>query len=358
MKKIVIAAGGTGGHFFPAVAVGEELKKRGLNVSLITDLRCRKYLTDDMNLTAYVVDLYISKQNIFKIIKSGLLLISATIKAFKLLCKIKPELIIGFGGYPSFSPMAAAVLLGIPIVIHEQNSFIGKSNRFFAKFAKKIALSYKETANIDNKFLSKVIYTGDIIRDNIKSLKTKSKFANDQFRMFVFGGSQSAQIFSILIPETIKLLKEKHPEISIKVTQQALKSDQEALAKIYNVLDIDYEISEFFYQIDKIYANSDLVIARAGASTIAELTYIGLPAIFIPYPFASENHQLHNAQALEAAGASWCFPQNHVTPQILADKIIELVMDRKKLQIASKNLLTRRTDGTKILADTVEKIIN
>lgn len=357
MKRVIISAGGTGGHLFPAISAAEELDIRGYDVHLITDLRGYKYLNDDIRFKVHIVDIYISNSNLLAFIKSMIRLGLAVLKSIKLVYQINPSITIGFGGYQTFAPVFASLVLFKPIVIHEQNSFIGKSNRFFSKFAKKIALSYKETVNICDKYKEQVIVTGDIVRSNIKNLPPKKTFKSQVFHILIFGGSQGAKIFSTLIPESIKLLITNHPNIHIHITQQVSKADQEEVKKIYNSLGVDSEISEFFHDMDKKYDRSQLVISRSGATTIAELTYIGLPAIFIPYIYAAENHQLYNAKNVEKIGASWCFEQNKVTPFELSEKIFELINDRKLLEIASSSLLTRKSDGVKVLSDTIEKII-
>jgi UDP-N-acetylglucosamine--N-acetylmuramyl-(pentapeptide) pyrophosphoryl-undecaprenol N-acetylglucosamine transferase len=353
---ILLAAGGTGGHLFPAITVAEELQKSKASVHLITDRRCEKYLTPDLPITAHIIDLHIKMSGLIAKIQSATKLLLACFRAIILVRKLKPSVIVGFGGYPSVPAMMAGVLLNIPIIIHEQNCFFGKSNRLFAKFAKVIALSYKETKNIDKKFESKLIFTGDIVRSKIYNLPTKKNFNAKIFHLFVVGGSQGAKIFSELVPDAIEKLKKLNPDIEISVTQQAAKIDQANISKIYNKLKIKHELAEFFHNMPEIYSKSHLVIARSGAGTIGELTAIGLPAIFIPFPHAAQDHQYFNAKALADSGASWCYKQNEISASILADKLSELILDRKLLTATSKKLLTRKSNGCKYLVDTVLKI--
>lgn len=360
MKKVVVSAGGTGGHLFPAIAVGEELLTRGYEVHLVTDPRCQKYLSHDLKLIAHIIGGKISYKNLITKIYALISILITTYKSIWLLRKINPILVIGFGGYPSFPPLFASIILGIPIVIHEQNCFLGKANRFLMPFAKKVALSYQETKNINcavgkaNKF----VITGDIIRASVRKLPKKANFDSPVFTIFIFGGSQSAKIFSTLVPKTIRILKGLNPAIKLRIIQQASSSEQDSIAQIYSELEIPCQLADFFYNIAKQYENSDLVISRAGASTVAELAAIGLPAIFIPLPTAAENHQFYNAAALDKAGAGWCYAQSAVTPEILATKILELINNRHLLKQASSNLLIRQNNGSEILADTVEKIIS
>jgi UDP-N-acetylglucosamine--N-acetylmuramyl-(pentapeptide) pyrophosphoryl-undecaprenol N-acetylglucosamine transferase len=397
-KTIILAAGGTGGHFFPAQAVGEVLSSTGADVNLITDLRCQKYISDDFpfiplpilnqatefkseatelsnlddhkddgqnslidlkirnGIKHHIIDLYLSKGTFGKLI-APLKIITALFKAYTLIRKLKPDAIIGFGGYPSFPAMFVCKLIGVPTIIHEQNCFLGKVNKFFASNAKKIALSYKETNNINKIYSNKIVITGDIIRSSIKSLPKKKDFNSEIFHLFITGGSQGASFFSQLLPAAMRIMSETVPEIKIEIIQQVSKNDQQKVSDIYTSLGIKHQLSDFFFDIDKIYQKSELVIARSGASTIAELTWIGLPAIFIPFPYAAEDHQYYNGQALEKTGSSWCYRQNEISPEILATKLIELIADRNKIKQASTQLLQRKSDGSKTLADTVLKII-
>jgi UDP-N-acetylglucosamine--N-acetylmuramyl-(pentapeptide) pyrophosphoryl-undecaprenol N-acetylglucosamine transferase len=357
-KKIIITTGGTGGHFFPATTTAEILLDRGYEVHLIIDARCKKYINSDPRYILHVIDYKVNYKNYWSKFLSLLQIIKASYNSLMLLYAIKPNIIIGFGSYATFCPLLSALLMRVPIIVHEQNCIMGKVNRFFARFAKKIALSYEETVNCNKLHKDKIIYTGSIVRDNIKNIKIKNNFDCNPLRIFIFGGSQGAKLFSSLIPEAIKLLIQSNPEIKLHITQQATKEEQNKIAEIYTQLGIEYNLSEFFHDIDKRYQAHDLVISRAGASTIAELSIIGLPAIFIPYPFAAENHQYYNAKALEDSGASWCIPQNIVTPTLLANKLLDISNNRSILKQAASNLLKRKNYSSTILPDTIEKLIS
>ncbi|MFK7968532.1 MAG: undecaprenyldiphospho-muramoylpentapeptide beta-N-acetylglucosaminyltransferase [Rickettsiaceae bacterium] len=357
-KVILLTAGGTGGHFFPAIALAEELSlHQDLEVHISTDNRCKKYLTSDIKIKTHIVDLYISLQGVFKKLKLPFIVLLSLIKALILILQLKPKLIIGFGGYPSFPIMFVGRLLFIPTVIYEQNSFFGKSNKFFAKNAKIIALAYEETQNLPKEYLSKTLITGDLVRNSIKNLEQKSFSDNSVFNLLIIGGSQGAKVFSTLVPEAIRALLTKYPDIRINVIQQVQKDDQESVRKIYDDLKINHTISDFFYDIHSHYKNCHLLIARAGATTIAELTYLGLPAIFIPLPSAADDHQYYNTKALQDSNSSWFYRQSDLTPEILANKLHNLIIDPNLIKQAAINILKRKTDGTKYLADTVLKII-
>ncbi|WP_218461000.1 undecaprenyldiphospho-muramoylpentapeptide beta-N-acetylglucosaminyltransferase [Rickettsia sp. TH2014] len=367
MKKIILVAGGTGGHFFSAVALGEELIKRGYAVHFITDLRCQKYINQNMGLIFHILDLKRS-DNIFLFLPN---LSIAILKAIKLLYNTKSSAIIGFGGYPVIAPMFAAFFLRVPIIIHEQNSYLGKVNKFFASFAKKIAISYEDVKNLAEFAKSKIVVTGGVVRENIRDichscesrnlekLSLDSRFrGNDKlFTIFIFGGSQGAKLFSELIPASIQILMQKQPNLKLNIIQQAALDDQVKIKDIYSKLNINYEFAKFFDNMALKYKEADLVISRAGASTIEELTYIGLPAIFIPLPSAADNHQYYNAKLLADKKAGWCLEQNSISAEELADKILGLISNPQILYDASQNLLKRRKEGHKLLSDLIEEVI-
>ena len=227
-KIILLTAGGTGGHFFPAVSLAEELcLNKNVEVHISTDNRCKKYLTNDIKIKSHIVDLYINLRGLFKKLKFPFIILNSLLKAFILILKLRPKLIIGFGGYPTFPVMFVGRLFFIPTIIYEQNSFFGKSNKFFAKNSKIIALAYKDTHNLPKEYLSKTLIVGDLVRSNIKTLEQKNfSDVNNTFNLLIIGGSQGAKIFSILVPEAIKILLTKYPDIRIKVTQQVQKNDQ------------------------------------------------------------------------------------------------------------------------------------
>lgn len=356
MKIIVLVAGGTGGHFFPAVALGEELVARGYVVHFITDLRCKKYINHKMGLIFHILDLKRSI-NIFLFLPR---LLVAVLKAIRLLYSLAPSVVVGFGGYPVVASMFAAIFLRVPIIIHEQNSYLGKVNKFFAIFAKKIAISYNKIKNLPRVAKGKVVITGGIVRKNIRNLDSVAGSRNNKdniFTIFIFGGSQGAKLFSELIPDSIDVLMQKQPKLKLHITQQAALDDQVKIKNIYSKLNITYELAEFFNDIALQYQNTDLVISRAGASTIEELTYIGLPAIFIPLPSAADNHQYYNAKLLEDEKCGWCIKQDDISSKKLAGKIFELISNPKILENMSQNLLKRRKEGHKLLSNLIEEEI-
>jgi UDP-N-acetylglucosamine--N-acetylmuramyl-(pentapeptide) pyrophosphoryl-undecaprenol N-acetylglucosamine transferase len=341
-KKILLSAGGTGGHFFPCLATYDFFKFSDYKPIVVTDLRCKKYINPDSKIDYEIIDIKISSNNLLSKVMSILAIIKASTKAFVLIRKIKPKMIVGFGGYPTFPILLNAVLFNIPIVLHEQNSIIGKTNLFFLKFAKKIFISYSDTKGIPTCLSHKQILAKELVRLNISNIR-KSYLGNkfEKFNILVFGGSQSAKIFSTLIPEAIKIVAKKAPNVKLKISQQSSREDYPILSKIYSEIGVEHQIQEFFLDMDKQYQKSDLVISRAGASSIAEFSSIGMPSILIPFPFASDNHQMHNAIAIEKIGGGWCFEQNSINADVLADKILDILNNPSILQNASENLVRR-----------------
>ena len=352
-----MVGGGTGGHLFPAIALGEELSRLRYKVCLVTDTRCKGYLGPDMELQTYILSLGSLRSGIFAKILILFRIVAAIIQSLRIVHKDKASIVIGFGGYTAFPTLFAARLLKIPIMLHEQNCFFGKVNSLFAKSAVCVALNFAETSNIPTGCQDKVIIAGNPVRSDIRRIDAKRNFSTDGIKVLVIGGSQGAKVFSNLVPEAIKILKYKDSKIKISVTQQASIADQGKIREIYDDVGIDYELKEFFHDMPMRYLASDLAICRAGASTIAELIHLGQPAILIPFPFAAEDHQFFNASVLVSKSAAWCFRQQELTPEILADQIIEIANTPGSLDKVSRKLLSLSVLSEKILADTVVQII-
>lgn len=357
--SIILAAGGTGGHLFPAIALAEELAKNEINTHLITDLRCKKYLPEILPAKLHIIDIHLKMSSLFNKVRSCFKLITACAGSLWLVSKIKPDIVVGFGGYPSFPILFASIILRIPIAIHEQNCFIGKTNRFFAKYAKIIALSYNETINANSYDKSKILVTGNMVRSSISNLPSKYDPYSTAFNIFVFGGSQGANIFCTLMPATLKELIKLNPKTEIGIIQQASQAQQYKLAEEYSNMGVKFELQEFFHNIEEIYAKTQLIISRSGSSTVFEAMTAGVPAIFIPLPFAMEDHQFFNAKSLSDKAASWYYRQEDVIPTLLAQKLYQLITDRELLFRASKNLSKLQIkNAASNLSDTLIKIIS
>ena len=361
MKKIFVVGGGTGGHFFPAISIGKELQNRGYGVYVLTDKRCKKYIrslsTDSKELKFKIITCDYFKKSFLQNIIAFFRITFGIFESLTLIVKHRPKAVIGFGGYPSVPTLYAAKMLGIPIILHEQNSFFGKANLVFAKHAKLIALSFAETLNLPDQLPT--VLTGNPIRSEIYKIDIQRDFTNlEKFKILICGGSQGAEFFDNLIPNTMKILKENHKDIQLSITQQAPTHDHEKIRKVYNNLKIQSNIQEFFNNMDEQFKSHHLIISRSGASTISEIIATGIPSILIPFPFAANNHQFHNAKFLSSKKASIMFEQTKLSPGLLANQIMNLVSNPASLTKMSKTLFKMKQNSTQIFADKIELIAN
>ncbi len=335
MKTFVVCAGGSGGHVFPALALCEQLRDEGCNVIFLTDKRGSRYCSGDEKFNVNVMpDVSSCFKNIHITALNAIRIFIGLLISFR---KKKPDIMIGFGGVPTIVPIVFAKLLGIKTVIHEPNAVFGKANKFLSKIANYTTSNYPQNEH------PKCITLDTPVRKQIFSkfatpylFKNKSKFV-----ICVIGGSQSADIFSTVIPEAFRLLPQKKREF-IKVVQQSSANKIELIKAAYNAFGIESDVREFLQDVGNIIANADLVISRAGASTLAELATIGRAAILIPYQYAG-GHQYSNAEYYENLGAAWIIDENSLSPQVLADKLMSLFSDLDQLTIASVNMLKSRS---------------
>jgi UDP-N-acetylglucosamine--N-acetylmuramyl-(pentapeptide) pyrophosphoryl-undecaprenol N-acetylglucosamine transferase len=349
MKKILLVAGGTGGHYFPAEALLEELTENNYITNLITDKRCEQYISYP-EFTKIIDTKKLSGSKINKIL--GLIYLpTSIIKSILFIIKFEPNLLISFGGYTSIPHLIAATILRIPIILHEQNSIIGKANLLFCKLAKIIMLSYKNTINLPNKYKTKSIFTGNFIR---KKFRQANKSQNTKFIILVIGGSQGAQIFSKEITDAIINLSYEHKDI--KVIQQVVQKDLDSVKEIYIKNGIEAEIETFFSDIDRKYSEADLIIARSGATTIAEIISLSKPSILIPMPSSVDNHQYFNAKLLEDKEATILIEQKNINNQ-LYNILNQLINNPKQLIKMQNSLKKLQINGTQILFNAIKKII-
>lgn len=356
-KNIFVVGGGTGGHFFPALAISNELVARGYRVYLITDQRCARYSKQVISPKFRIIESDYIRSGFKKFISLWKIL-KGSIRTLFLMLRKKPVAIVGFGGYSSFPVLLCAHLLRVPIILHEQNSALGDVNELFADKAKVIATSFESTFAQYPNLKNKIVLTGNPVRQSIQEIHNiKKDFKANPFNLLVFGGSQGAKFFSTVIPNALKMVKQENPDLDIFIYQQATSEDVQKLKRAYKRLGIECEVAEFFDNMETLYLNSHLAITRSGASTIAELIWAGVPSILIPFPHAKNNHQYHNAKFVEEAHGGWLMEQKNVTPGLLAEKIVELAKKRRLLTITSNSLKQKAIHSESILADTVEKII-
>jgi len=359
-SRVMVAAGGTGGHLFPAFALAEELGRRGYEVDLVTEQRGERY---DTNFPArkvyYVPSATLGGRSPQAVAKTGLTLSRGVISALRMLGEAKPAAIVGFGGYPTIPPLIAAWLRRIPIAIHEQNAVMGRANRLLARFATNVALSFDVTRLLPEGAKAKARLTGAPVRDAVLQLASKpypKLGASGKVSLVVFGGSQGAQYFSDIVPDAVLALPEDVRK-RLSLVQQCRPEDLDRVSAIYAKAGVDGELASFFDDLPKRMSQAHLVISRSGASSVAELAVLGRPAILVPLPHALDNDQLENATRLQQAGGAWCFPQAELTSARMADEIIRLLRDPKALgQAAEAARSCGKADAVEKLADLVEEL--
>lgn len=327
-RKVVLAAGGTGGHMFPAQALARELLARGIAVTLITDRRGGGFGPELPQVeTLAIPGGGIAGIGLLRKIRNIGLLGMGYLQARGHLRRAGADCIVGFGGYPSLAPVLAAAHLGLRVIIHEQNSVMGRANRFLASRARAICTSFKRLEGLDPDSQSKVTVTGNPVRSAIIEIGRRP-FAvpneGDPLRLLVVGGSQGALAFNELIPAAIAKLPETVRR-RLTVQQQVPGQAQQEVADCYETAGVSHDVAPFFADIPERLAAAHLVIARAGASTVAELAAAGRPAILVPFPRAVDDHQTHNAQALSEVGGGWLMPQSALTPENLAERLRSLL---------------------------------
>ena len=340
MMNIVLVGGGTGGHLFPALAIARELEAKGLKPYLITDTRCKAYLTEKYHFNIKILDIARPKPGIIAIPRFFIQNIKVFLGLIRFYRNIKPDLVIGFGSYMSVMPLLIAILFRIPIMLHEQNSYLGRVNRFFSMFARRIMLSFQNTTNLPKNH-SKIDITGNPIRQIFSpEIYQNKNYDDSEFKILVVGGSQGAKFFVSIVPEAIQDVVRSLPQgITIKIFHQATKDYHARLTKEYAIGDkITSEVAEFFSNIADKYSQAHLVISRSGASTVSELIALRQPSILIPLPNAADNHQFYNAQVIAKAKGGLCIEQKNITPQVLAQYIRERINNRSILQQESNNL--------------------
>ncbi|KQT50902.1 UDP-N-acetylglucosamine--N-acetylmuramyl-(pentapeptide) pyrophosphoryl-undecaprenol N-acetylglucosamine transferase [Aureimonas sp. Leaf454] len=354
---ILLSAGGTGGHLFPAEALAHELVARGFEVHLATDERAGKYAERFPVEAIHVVpSATFGSKNPLRVAGSLLTLWRGFRTAGALIRKIRPAVVVGFGGYPTVPPMLAATQAGRPTLIHEQNAVMGRANKFLAKRVTRIAAGIAQEG-VDPALAGKLVVTGNPVRPAVlesAAYPYKPSEPGAPFRLVVFGGSQGAQFFSDIMPEVMRLLPIDVLR-RLHVTQQARPEQQEKIRAFYEAEGIEADVSPFFTDMAKRIGRAHLVVSRSGASTVSEISVIGRPSILVPYPYALDHDQAANAAKLEAAGGAIVARQADLSAMRLAGLIESLAADPAKAMVmASAARATGIPDAARLLADVVE----
>ncbi|MBS0641427.1 MAG: undecaprenyldiphospho-muramoylpentapeptide beta-N-acetylglucosaminyltransferase [Proteobacteria bacterium] len=360
VQPIVIAAGGTGGHFFPAEALAAELLARGHRIVLMTDSRSGGLTSPVFSGHEQFVlsGAGLAGRGVLRGIAALVGLVRGITQARRIFNRIGAAAVVGFGGYPCVPPVLGAFFAGhrIGIILHEQNAVMGRANRFLAPRAHRLALSVAATRLVPAHVTQEV--TGNPVRPEIGALAQAGYEAPaERINLLVLGGSLGARVFSDVVPPALAGLPEALRR-RLSVVQQCRKEDLDRVRAAYDQAGIAAELSAFFPDVAARLSAAHLVIARAGASTVAELAVAGRPAILVPLPGAIDDHQTANAAALADAGGAWVMPQPGFTAKVLTERLDTLLNDPAALSAAAAAARTQgRPDAAARLADLVEQIV-
>ena len=357
-KIIFLCAGGTGGHLFPALALASALQKKSVSITLLTDARAKRYIDEQMH-TILLPAATPTRKGIFAKLFAYGVLAYALVRALILLALKRPSVVVGFGGYPTVAPVVAAGLLGIPVVLHEQNAALGRANKFLLPYATKLATGFADVYGLSAHYAARQILTGNPLRPAVlQAARAPYVWCKDGvLHIVVTGGSQGASSFSKLMPEALQLFSIEERK-NIRVTHQCRKGDEDTLREAYQALGIAAEVAPFFTDLPQRLAIADAVLARSGASTVSELSALGRPSLLIPYPHALDQDQACNAQVLVDAGAAEMVRETELTPQRLLDFITRAMRDNAAMQIMSDAARgVAHLDAAERLADVVMGLV-
>ena len=356
-RHVLVAAGGTGGHLFPAEALGAALARRGVGLDLATDSRAAHYGGNfPARATHIIPSSALRGRGPFSLAATAAIVGGGVAKAWLLLRDLKPSAVIGFGGYPTVPPLLAACLRDIPTIVHEQNAVMGRANRFLAERVTAIATGFRDLSLPNVKLTAKTTWVGNPVRQGV-ILASATPYATPEpggsLRLLVFGGSQGARVMTDVVPPAIQQLE---PALwsRLHIVQQAREEDLAEVKKAYADLKVSAEVAPFFADLPARMAASHLVISRSGASTVAELSAIGRPAILVPLPNALDQDQMANAGMLQTAGGALRLPQAEFTPSRLASEVSGLAAEPARLRaMAAAAKKTGTLDAADRLADLV-----
>jgi UDP-N-acetylglucosamine--N-acetylmuramyl-(pentapeptide) pyrophosphoryl-undecaprenol N-acetylglucosamine transferase len=358
LPPVLVTAGGTGGHLFPAEALATVLNKRGIVVHLATDRRAARFGGAFTEQSVHVVaSATLRARNPVAVAQTGAKLGLGFAQAWMLIGRIKPAAVIGFGGYPTIPPVLVAVWRGVPSLIHDANAVIGRANRFLAPRVSAIATTFPDVFSAAPDLAAKATLVGNPVRDAVvNAAATPFPAPADPLRLLIFGGSQGARVMADIVPAAIGLL-DGDLRARLAVAQQARDEDLGRVREAYTKLGVAAETAPFFADLPARIAASHLVIARSGASTVAELAAIGRPSILVPLPHALDQDQFANAGVLARSGGALRLVQSDFTPQRLAAEIANLAAAPARLAaMAAAARSLGRLDAAERLADLVLRV--
>ena len=356
---VVIAAGGTGGHMFPAQAFADEMHARGWTVALVTDERGKKYATGfpaDWRLEVEAATF--GSKLPHKLLASALKLRKGTAEARRNFEKTRPKLVAGFGGYPSYPSLSAARAMAVPIIIHEQNSVLGRVNRLFAKSATFVACGFDRLDRLPDSASGKKRVVGNPVRNPIKAVRERPYPELDDtgpLTLLITGGSQGARLFGEIIPQAVIALPAQQRS-RLRVVQQAREEQLDAVRAAYRDAGVDATVEAFFSDMQDRLAAAHLVIARAGASTVTELTVAGRPSILIPLGIAMDDHQTANAEGMVMGAAADVVPEPKFNVETFAPLLLERLSNAGVLKARARAAWQLgKPNAAKDLADLAER---
>ncbi|HEY0282226.1 MAG TPA: undecaprenyldiphospho-muramoylpentapeptide beta-N-acetylglucosaminyltransferase [Rhizomicrobium sp.] len=359
MTTIVLSAGGTGGHLFPAQALAGELVRRGRQVVVMTDSRGRGFTDAFPGARIEIVpSAAFSDRSALGLVSAPFEIAAGILVSLWKLARIRPKVVIGFGGYPSVPVMVAACLARYPTAILAPDAVLGRANRLVADYVRAIAANFPLVRFLP-KDMSKVVYTGNPLRPEVVALAGApydTPRPDGPLRLLVFGGSQGARVFRERVPPAIELLSAEIRS-RLDIVQQCRPEDLEAVRAVYAAMGVKATVAPFFRDLPERMAWAHLVVARSGAGTVSELAVIGRPAILVPLPHALDDNQTPNADALASVGGGWRVAQKDLTPDKLAGMLAAAFDDPAALtKCAAAARTLAKPDATLRLADLVERL--
>lgn len=361
LRHVWLAAGGTGGHMFPAQSLAETCLARGAQVSLATDARGARYTGGfPTDVTQHVTgSASFARGGVLAKLAVPFKILGGTVQAMAKMRRNRPDVVVGFGGYPAIPSLMAAMILGIPRVIHEQNGVLGRGNRLFAPYVSRVATGVPIAKGaVSARVRDKVIYLGNPVRQAVLRREGAGYIPPGDYPMaiLVIGGSQAARILSQNVPKALSLLPEALRGF-LTVSHQARAEDHDDVVATYEAADIRAHVAPFFDDLPKRMAEAQMVIARAGASTLADLGVIGRPSILVPLAIAMDDHQRVNAQSFADARAAFVLREDELSPERLAQYVQEILnAPEVAMQMAEAARSLGRPSAALELADLLESV--
>jgi len=356
--RIVLAAGGTGGHVIPALAVAEELAALGHLLRLVTDRRGSRYADVGPEIATDIISAgRLAGGRIIGALKALPAIVAGTVASIRILRRFSAHVVVGFGGYPALPVLLAAVLTRTPACLHEQNAHLGRVNRLMLWTVRALAVSYRTTVGVPRRMRALKVVTGNPIRAEVADLYDNPYSppeADGEFRIVVLGGSQGAAVMDDVVPAAISVLP-RSLRRRIHIVQQCRDRNLDAVKAKYRDMEVRAELATFLDDVASQLRQAHMVIARAGASTLCEIAVAGRPAVLVPLPGAMDDHQTANARVLEKAGGARLMPQSRFKPPALAKLLQRWARRPAELQqLATGVRCVARPEAARSLADLVE----